>query len=270
MIGEAEKEAGAQLWATLREEALLRSQSEPVLASFFHSSVLDHASLDEALACVLATKLEAGMVPAMVLRDVIADALCSDPEISKAVCADLRAYRTRDPACDSYVTPFLNYKGFHALQTYRVAHWLWRGGRKWLAHLLQSRGSVRFAVDIHPGAVLGSGIMIDHGTGIVIGETAEVADNVSMLNGVLLGGSGCVRGDRHPKIGPGVLLSAGAKILGPVRVGDGAKVGAGSLVLSDVPAHVTVAGVPAREIGRPLKTQPALDMDQSFSELPGI
>ena len=264
------KKTGARIWATLHEEALLRSRSEPVLASFYHASVLNHASLDEALACVLAMKLEAGMVPAMVLRDVIADALRSDPGIGEAVCADLCAYRTRDPACDSLVAPFLNYKGFHALQTYRVANWLWRGGRRWLAHLLQNRGSVQFAVDIHPGAVLGSGIMIDHGTGIVIGETAHVGDNVSMLHGVTLGGSGCVRADRHPKIGPGVLLSAGAKILGPVRVGDGAKVGAGSLVLSDVPAHVTVAGVPAREIGRPLKTQPALDMDQSFSELPGI
>ncbi|MBK6287531.1 MAG: serine O-acetyltransferase [Gammaproteobacteria bacterium] len=259
-------ESGARLWAIVCEEALLRSQSEPVLASFYHASVLNHASLEEALACVLATKLEAGMVPAMVLRDVLGDALCSDPEIGEAVCADLHAYRTRDPACDSFVTPFLNYKGFHALQTYRVAHWLWQGGRMWLAHLLQSRCSVRFAVDIHPGAVLGHGIMIDHGTGIVIGETAHVGDNVSMLHGVSLGGSGCVRGDRHPKIGPGVLLSAGAKILGPVRVGEGAKVGAGSLVLGDVPAHVTVAGVPARVIGRPLKTQPALDMDQNFSE----
>ncbi len=148
-------ESGARLWAIVCEEALLRSQSEPVLASFYHASVLNHASLEEALACVLAIKLEAGMVPAMVLRDVLGDALCSDPEIGEAVCADLHAYRTRDPACDSFVTPFLNYKGFHALQTYRVAHWLWQGGRMWLAHLLQSRCSVRFAVDIHPGAVLG-------------------------------------------------------------------------------------------------------------------
>jgi serine O-acetyltransferase len=263
-----EEFAEGEPWPTLRAEALRRSRSEPVLASFYHANVLNHASLDEALACVLATRLEARMVPAMELRDVIDAALRDDPQICAAVCADLHAYRTRDPACDAFVTPFLHYKGFHALQAHRVAHWLWRTGREWLAHLLQNRCSVRFGVDIHPGAVIGSGIMIDHGTGIVIGETARIGNNVSMLHGVTLGGSGCAGGDRHPRIGSGVLISAGAKILGPVRVGDGAKVGAGSLVLGDVPAHATVAGVPARVVGRPLRTQPALDMDQSFSEAP--
>lgn len=258
-------ESTAGIWNELRDEALLCSQQEPVLASFYHASVLNHASLTEALACVLATRLEARMVSAMQLRDVISEALTQEPNISEAVCADLHAHRTRDPACDSYVTPFLNYKGFHALQAHRIAHWLWGRGRGWIAYFLQNRCSTRFGVDIHPGAVIGSGIMIDHGTGIVIGETARVGDNVSMLHGVTLGGSGCGRGERHPRIGSGVLISAGAKILGRVTIGDGAKIGAGSLVLGDVQPHTTVAGVPARRVGRLLQAQPALDMDQSFS-----
>lgn len=256
---------GDNLWPVMRAEAMDRSQREPVLASFYHANVLNHGSFEAALATVLAVRLETDMLPAMLLRDVIDEALADEPDIARAVREDLMAHRTRDPACDSFVTAFLHYKGFHALQTQRIAHWLWRRGRRWISYLLQNRASTQFDVDIHPAAVIGRGIMIDHGTGIVIGETARLGDNVSMLHGVTLGGSGCGGGDRHPKVGSGVLLAAGARVLGPVRIGDGAKVGAGSLVLADVPAHATVAGVPARVVGRPLEHEPALDMDQSFS-----
>lgn len=255
----------ATLWATMRDEATERSAREPVLASFYHANILNHASLEAALACVLAVRLETGMLPSLLLRDVVDEALRADAAITAAVREDLLAHRTRDPACDSFVTAFLYYKGFHALQAHRIAHWLWRRDRRWLASMLQNRASTEFDVDIHPAATLGKGIMIDHGTGIVIGETAVVGDNVSMLHGVTLGGSGCGSGDRHPKVGTGVLLAAGARVLGRVTIGDGAKIGAGSLVLADVPAHATVAGVPARVVGRPLQHEPALDMDQRFA-----
>ena len=253
------------IWRQLRFEAQERSHAEPVLASFYHSSVLGHESIDAALSYVLASALGTEMLPSMLVREVFEQAIAEDATIRVAACADLVAHRTRDPACDSFVAPFLHFKGYHALQGYRMAHWLWRRGRRWLALMLQNGISTRFGVDIHPGATIGAGIMIDHGTGIVIGETAQIADNVSMLHGVTLGGSGCAGGDRHPKIGSGVLFGAGAIVLGPVRIGQGVKVGAGSLVLDDVPDHVTVAGVPARIVGRPLAAQPALDMDQGFA-----
>ena len=197
------------LWAVMRAEAIERSAREPVLASFYHANVLNHESMEAALASVLAVRLETGMLPAMLLRDVVDEALRDDPLITMAVREDLFAHRTRDPACDSFVTAFLYYKGFHALQVHRIAHWLWRRDRSWIAYMLQNRASIEFDVDIHPAATLGKGIMIDHGTGIVIGETATVGDNVSMLHGVTLGGSGCGSGDRHPKVGSGVLLAAG-------------------------------------------------------------
>jgi serine O-acetyltransferase len=257
-----------RIWRQLRAEAQQRCVAEPVLASFYHSNVLRHASFASALNAVLAGALGSEMLPPMLLGEVFEDILEQEPSICQAACADLDAHRTRDPACNSYLAPFLHFKGFHALQSYRLAHWLWRGGRRWLALLLQGTVSSRFGVDIHPGAEIGSGLMIDHGTGIVIGETARIADDVSMLHGVTLGGSGCAGGDRHPKVGSGVLFGAGSLVLGPVRIGDGAKVGAGSLVLGDVPAHVTVAGVPARIVGRPLVEQPALDMDQRFGAPP--
>lgn len=254
-----------RIWRQLRSEAEARSVSEPVLASFYHSNVLRHPSLSSALGSVLAGALGTEMLPPMLLGEVFEEILAADPSICMAACADLQAHRSRDPACDSYVVPFLHFKGFHALQAYRMSHWLWRRGRRWLALLLQGSVSSRFGVDIHPGAEIGAGVMIDHGTGIVIGETARIADEVSMLHGVTLGGSGCTGGDRHPKVGSGVLFGAGSIVLGPVRIGEGAKVGAGSLVLSDAPAHATVAGVPARVVGRPLVAQPALDMDQRFT-----
>jgi serine O-acetyltransferase len=257
-----------EIWQILRAEAVQRSAEEPLLASHFHSNVLAHPSIERALCAVLAERLGNDMLPAMLLHEVFEEAMAADAGIRTAVCADLVAHRTRDPACDSYLAPFLHFKGFHALQAHRMAHWLWVRGRHWLAFLLQNRVSSRFAIDIHPGASIGSGIMIDHGTGIVIGETARIDDDVSMLHGVTLGGSGCAGGDRHPKVESGVLFGAGAAVLGPVRIGAGAKIGAGSLVLTDVPPHVTVAGVPARIVGRPTADQPALEMDQGFGAAP--
>ena len=259
---------GDHIWRQLLTEARERSASEPVLASFYHSNVLRHSSFASALTTVLAGSLGAGVLPPMLLCEVFHEVLSADVSICLAAFADLHAHRTRDPACDSYVTPFLHFKGFHALQSHRMGHWLWQRDRRWLALLLQGRASSRFGVDIHPGAEIGSGVMIDHGTGIVIGETARIANDVSMLHGVTLGGSGCARGDRHPKVGHGVLFGAGAVVRGPVRVGESAKVGAGSLVLGDVPPRATVAGVPARVVGKPLVELPALEMDQRFAEAP--
>lgn len=254
------------VWAQLCEQAEENCRAEPVLASFYHSSVLRHDSMESALTNVLAARLASAMLSPMLLQEIILEAMAVDPAICEAACADLRAHRTRDPACDSFVLPFLAFKGFHALQAHRVAHALWSHGRRWLALMLQECAAVRFGVDIHPGARMGRGIMIDHGTGIVIGETAIVGDDVSMLHGVTLGGSGRTQGQRHPTVCSGVLFGAGAKVLGPVTIAEGARVGAGSLVLEDVPAHVTVAGVPARIVGKPLSGAPALDMDQRFTD----
>lgn len=255
----------AHMWSIMRAEAQVRVAAEPVLASFYHAHILRHGSFEDALAGVLAAQLDTGALPAGILNDVIHEAFAENPRITLASCADLFAHRSRDPACDSLVTAFLHYKGFHALQAQRVAHWLWVRGRFWLAYLLHSCSCVRFDIDIHPAAVLGQGIMIDHGTGIVIGETSAVGDNVSILHGVTLGGTGCGGGDRHPKVGSGVLLATGARVFGAVCIGDGARVGAGSVVLADVPPHVTVAGVPARMVGSRLRQAPALNMDQRFA-----
>jgi serine O-acetyltransferase len=200
------------------------------------------------------------------MREIVEEAFASDPSLVTSAEADLRAVFERDPACKGYVQPFLFFKGFQALQTYRVAHWLFGQGRETLAFYLQSRCSELFQVDIHPGAVIGSGVFIDHGTGIVIGETAVVSDEVSMLHGVTLGGTGAERGDRHPKIGRGVLLGAGAKVLGNILVGDYAKVASGSVVLKPVPAHCTAAGVPARLVNCPTGEEPARTMDHTLAE----
>lgn len=252
------------IWRELRAEAQARRAQEMVLASFYHAAVLDQSSFAAALAWLLATRLKVVMLPAASLHEVFKQALAADSGICASAAADLCAHRTRDPACDSYCTPFLYFKGFHALQTHRIAHWLWQHDRHWLAYGLQNGCSATYGVDIHPAARFGQGIMIDHGTGIVIGETASIGNDVSMLHGVTLGGSGCTGGDRHPKIGDGVLIATGAKILGPVHVGEGAKVGAGSLVLADVPPHCTVAGVPAQIVGKPRRDMPALFMEQSL------
>jgi serine O-acetyltransferase len=197
----------------------------------------------------------------MLIREVIEQALREDDEIGQAVREDIRAVRDRDPAAQGFAAPLLYFKGFHALQSYRVAHRLWLQGRRALAWLFQNRISEVFGTDIHPGAQIGKGIMFDHGTGLVIGETAVIEDNVSVMQEVTLGGTGKEAGDRHPKVRRCVLIGAGAKILGNIEIGVGAKVAAGSVVLDPVPPHRTVAGVPARVVGRPKETEPASAMD---------
>lgn len=253
------------IWHDLREEARRQGDDEPLLSAFLHASVLEHRTLESALARVLSVQLDSHAIGTAVLCELAAEAFAADPTIGQAVRADLACRKQRDPACTDYLTAFLHLKGFHALESYRVAHWLWRRGRRALAMLLQSRISAALAVDIHPAARIGKAVMFDHATGIVIGETAEVADNVSILHGVTLGGTGKEAGERHPKVRDGVMIGAGAKLLGNIVVGRGAKVGAGSVVLANVPPHCTVAGVPAVVIGQPKTDQPALEMDQSLS-----
>ncbi len=261
------RNSGDWVWRTVRQEAGREEEREPVLASFLHSIILNHSSLEEALSFHLAGKLTNLNLPSMSLRDIIIEAMLEDATIGRAIRADIRGAHERDPACSSYLVPLLYYKGLHALEAYRVAHRLWTQDRQTLALCLQNRISEVFGVDIHPAARIGSGVFIDHGTSLVIGETAVVEDEVSMLQEVTLGGTGKESGDRHPKIRTGVLISAGAKILGNVEVGADAKVGAGSVVLSDVPAGCTVAGVPAKIVGRCAKSHhPALEMDHRIPD----
>ena len=251
-------------WEQIQAEARLEAQREPMLVSFLFATVLAHKRLEDGLATILANKLHTPELPAILLRDLIGEALSDDASIRASVRADLLAARTRDPAARGYAQPFLYYKGFHALQAYRVTHWLWRRGRHGLAAHLQNRISEVFGVDVHPAARIGSGVLIDHGTSVVIGETAVVEDNVSLLHEVTLGGTGKESGDRHPKVRRGVLIGAGAKILGNIEIGTGAKVAACSVVLRDVPPHTTVAGIPARVVGRCTVAEPALEMDSTF------
>jgi serine O-acetyltransferase len=259
--------AGDPFWEEIRTAVAEDARREPTLAGFLRATVLDHGRFEDALASMLSAKLAGPNLHVEQLRDVIHEALDKSPRIVESARADLRAVRDRDPACPGLGQPLLYFKGFHALQSYRVAHWLWNEDRRAFALHLQSRISEAFGVDVHPAARIGSGILIDHGTGVVIGETAVVGDDVSMLHEVTLGGTGKQTGDRHPKVGRGVLISAGAKILGNVSVGEGAKVGAGSVVLDDVPPHTTAVGVPARIVGKPASDAPALEMDH---KLPGM
>ena len=254
------------VWAALRNEAQHIAKVEPSLASIVNAVILRHDYLCDALSYQLARKLGDQELRAMSLREIADEAYAADPGIVDKAEADLRATFERDPACKGYVQPMLYFKGFLALQSHRVAHWLWGQGRETLAFYLQSRVSELFQVDIHPGASIGKGAFFDHGTGIVIGETARVGDDVSMLHGVTLGGTGAERGDRHPKIGNGVLLGAGAKVLGNITIGDYAKVASGSVVLKPVPAHCTAAGVPARLINCPTCDEPSKTMDHTLAD----
>lgn len=238
------------LWPVMREEAQYKAKEEPILGSYFHATILNHKSFADALSFRLASKLDNPMLPTMLIRDVIAEAADANNDILSAAEIDIIANFTRDPACRDLSSAFLFFKGYHALQAHRIAHWLWNQNRHTLAQFFQNQISVTLGVDIHPAARIGSGIMFDHATGIVIGETAVVEDDVSVLHSVTLGGTGKSDGDRHPKIRKGVLLSAGCKILGNLEIGENAKVAAGSVVLEDVPANVTVAGVPARIVGQ--------------------
>lgn len=255
-----------RLWQNIVDEARDAASRESELSGFFHGALLSHPSLESALSHMLASLLGNQVVSALTLLRVIEQGFAEAPEIGERMRRDLMAHYDRDPACNLHYIPVLYFKGFHALQSYRIAHWLWQSGRTSMALYLQSRISEIFAVDIHPAARIGGGLMIDHATGIVIGETAVIGNDVSMLHTVTLGGTGHTCGDRHPKIGDGVLISAGAKILGNIHIGEGAKIGAGSLVLETVEPHTTVAGVPAKVVGAKLKTMPSLDMDQSLKE----
>ncbi|MEX1669723.1 serine O-acetyltransferase [Zhongshania guokunii] len=254
------------LWLAMTKEARDYGRNEPVLASFYHASILNHASFADALSFHIASKLGCDSVPAMLIRDVFNGAFISDPTIVDSAAMDIRAHFDRDPACDHYGMPFLYFKGFQAIQAYRIAHWLWVQGRESLALFLQNRIASVFDVDIHPAAVIGCGVMVDHATGLVIGETAVVGDNVSMLHSVTLGGCGSGPGPRHPHICDGVLISAGAKVLGNIVVGEGAKIAAGSVVLNHVAPHSTVAGVPAKQVGALSADLPALNMDQYIND----
>jgi serine O-acetyltransferase len=254
------------VWAALRNEAEAAGQKEAALASLLAAVILNHKSLGGALSYQLARKLGDQELRAMSIREIAEDAYEANPGLVSTAEADLKAVFERDPACKGYLQPFLFFKGFLALQTQRVAHWLWEEGRETLALYLQSRMSELFQVDIHPATRIGRGVFIDHGTGIVIGETAVIGDDVSMLQGVTLGGTGAERGDRHPKIGKGVLLGAGAKVLGNIEIGDYAKIASGSVVLKPVPAGCTAAGVPARLVNCPTCDEPARSMDHTLAE----
>jgi serine O-acetyltransferase len=255
------------VWERIRHEAEDVTRSEPELATFIYSSILHHDALETAVVHRIAQRLDRADVSGELIRQAYADALEDDRTIAQAFRADIVAIVDRDPAAHRYLEPVLYFKGFHAIQTYRLAHWLWQRNRKDLAYYLQSRSSAAFQTDIHPAARIGRGIFLDHATGLVVGETAVIEDDVSMLHGVTLGGTGKQDGDRHPKIRRGVMIGAGAKILGNIEVGCCARIAAGSVVLQAVPPQKTVAGVPAKVIGEAGCPEPARFMDQIFEDL---
>lgn len=250
------------VWARIKQEAEEAVRNEPLLGGLVHSSILYHGSIERALAYRISLKLASGELSEQIIREICDEAYEKDESLGLSARADITAVFERDPACHRYIQPVLFFKGFQAIQAYRVAHWLWNQGRKDMAYIFQMRISEVFGIDIHPAARIGQGIMIDHAHSIVIGETAVVGDNVSMLHSVTLGGTGKEEEDRHPKIGDGVLIGAGAKVLGNIKVGNCSRIAAGSVVLSEVPSCKTVAGVPARIVGDSGCDQPAMTMDQ--------
>ncbi|MCE6950326.1 serine O-acetyltransferase [Cereibacter sphaeroides] len=254
------------VWQRITEEGHAAILAEPLLGGLVHSSLLHHPSMERALAYRFSLKLASGEMSEQILREIADEAYASDPELGQMARADMVAVYERDPACHRFIQPILFFKGYQAVQAYRVGHWLWTTGRQDLAYFVQMRVSEAFGVDIHPAARLGRGIMIDHAHSIVIGETAVVGDNVSMLHSVTLGGTGKEDGDRHPKIGNGVMIGAGAKVLGNIHVGHCSRIAAGSVVLHDVPPCTTVAGVPARVVGEAGCAQPAVTMDQLLTD----
>lgn len=254
------------VWHRIRQEAKDAVAAEPLMGGLIHSGILHHETLETALAQRIAMKLASAEMSEQILRELADEAMQADPDLSDAARADLVAILDRDPACERLLQPLLFFKGFQAIQAYRLAHWLWRTGRKDLAYFVQMRTSEVFGVDIHPAARIGRGIMVDHAHSIVIGETAIVGDNVSMLHSVTLGGTGKDHDDRHPKIESGVLIGAGAKVLGNITVGHCSRIAAGSVVLQAVPPMKTVAGVPARIVGEAGCAQPSISMDQILHE----
>ena len=254
-------------WARVRQEAERLVEAEPTLAGFVLSTILNQPGLDHAIAHRVAARLGHPVVPADLIAQTFDEALARDATIAEGFRADMAAVVDRDPACTRLIEPLLYFKGFHALQTHRLAHWLWMRNRTDLALYLQSRSSEVFQTDIHPAARIGRGVFLDHATGLVVGSTAVIGDNVSLLQDVTLGGTGKEKGDRHPKIRSGVLIGAGAKILGNIEVGECARVAAGSVVLASVPRHSTVAGVPAKVVGEAGCAEPARAMDQLLAEM---
>ena len=249
------------VWEQIQDEARQAVLDEPLVGGFIHACILHHKSLEKALSYRVAAKLASNEMSMVVVREIVEEAYAAEPALVAASRADLVAIFERDPACHRLLQPILYFKGYQAIQAYRIGHYLWTQGHKDLAYFFQMRVSEIFGVDIHPAAKIGRGIMIDHAHSIVIGETAVVGDNVSMLHSVTLGGTGKEEEDRHPKIGNGVLIGAGAKVLGNITVGDCSRIAAGSVVLQDVPACKTVAGIPAKIVGEAGCDQPAVSMN---------
>ncbi len=254
------------VWQQIRQEAVEIVSSEPAMASLAYGAILNHDTLEHALAFRVAQKLSSHDMSESTLCEAFDGAYENDTVLGVAARSDIGAYLERDPACHRSIQPVLFYKGFQAVQAYRMAHYFWTHGRRELAYFIQMRSSEVFGVDIHPAAVIGKGLMIDHAHSIVIGETAVVGDDVSMLHSVTLGGTGKAEQDRHPKIGNGVLLGAGAKVLGNISVGHCSRIAAGSVVLTAVPACKTVAGVPAKIVGEAGCDQPSMAMDQLLDQ----
>ncbi len=250
------------LWTRIRSEAEEIAHNEPLMASLVHAGILYHKTLESVLSFRIAQKLASQEMSELILREILDEAYASDPSLIEAARADILAVFDRDPACHRLLQPVLFFKGYQAVQAHRLSHYLWKEGRKDLAYFVQMRTSETFGVDIHPGARIGKGLMIDHAHSIVIGETAVVGDNVSMLHSVTLGGTGKEDDDRHPKIGDGVLIGAGAAVLGNFTVGNCSRIASGSVVLQEVPPCKTVAGVPAKIVGEAGCAEPSRSMDQ--------
>lgn len=263
----ASLDPSAALWARLRQEAEDAFSSEPVMAPLFVNSILNRSSFEDAVSHRISIRLGNEIVPAYLIHDVFAQALADDPAIGEAFRFDIMAVLDRDPACERLIEPFLFFKGFHAIQTHRLAHWLWTNNRTDFALYLQSRSSDVFQTDINPAAQFGKGIFLDHATGLVVGATSVIDDNVSILQNVTLGGTGNERGNRHPKVRSGVMLGAGTKILGNIEIGACSRIAAGSVVLHSVPPNTTMAGVPARAVGSAGCAEPARTMNQILSQL---
>lgn len=254
------------IWDSMREEARAAAERDPLLAAFLYSTIINHRSLEECVIYRICERLDHPDMQAVLLRQTFEEMLDDWPEWGSILRVDIQAVYDRDPACLRFLEPVLYFKGFHALQTHRLAHWLYNRGRRDFALYLQSRSSSVFQTDINPAARIGKGIFLDHATGLVVGETAVIGDNVSILHGVTLGGTGKEGSDRHPKIAHGVLIGAGAKILGNIQIGHCSRIAAGSVVLKEVPPKTTVAGVPAKVVGEAGCSEPSRSMDQLLAE----